>query len=75
MPLTSIIIHLEAGADMVIAALTQFVHSTAYDDGHSYQLAAAEDVLDLGGELDRPNHIQIMTISSDETMKCSLTSN
>ena len=44
---------------MVVAALTQFVHTPADDDGHGDQFAAAEDVLDLGGELDRPDKDQI----------------
>ena len=62
--------HFKTGADMVIAALTQLVHAPADDDGHGYQLAAAEDVLDLGGELDRPdqtNHENVMSRQCPQT--------
>ena len=38
-------------ADVVVASLTQFVQTPAYDDSHRHQLAAAEDVLDLGNNI------------------------
>ena len=67
--------HLEACADVVVTALTQLVHAPADDDGHGDQFAAAEDVLDLGGELDRPDKDQISEniITRDDVTNQQLT--
>ena len=67
--------HLEACADVVVAAFTKLVHSPANDDGHGDQLAAAKDVLDLGGELDRPDKDQISEniITRDDVTNQQLT--
>ena len=39
---------------MLGVALTQLVEAAADDDSHGNQLAAAEDVLNLGSQLHRP---------------------